>query len=94
MPFQSVITLPFRGRSNVATSKPSISMSRLHVLSTTLMIKRHFLGLFADNNVHDMQDAGMALMESSDSEIYDNTFTNVKYGIRISVGGSSDCECG
>jgi len=64
------------------------------------------MGLFADNNVHDMQDAGMAIMESSDSEIYDNTFTNVKYGIRISVGGSrndvynnvfnncSDCECG
>lgn len=46
------------------------------------------MGLFADNNVHDMQDAGMAIMESSDSEIYDNTFTNVKYGIRISLGGS------
>ena len=46
------------------------------------------MGSFADNNVHDMQDAGMAIMESSDSEIYDNTFTNVKYGIRISVGGS------
>ena len=44
----------------------------------------------ADNVVHDMQDAGMAIMESFDADIHDNTFTNVKYGIRISLGGGNN----
>ena len=43
-----------------------------------------------DNVVHDMQDAGMAIMESFDADIHDNTFTNVKYGIRISLGGGDN----
>lgn len=43
-----------------------------------------------DNYVHDMQDAGLANLESFDSEVYDNTFENVKYGIRISLGGSNN----
>ena len=43
-----------------------------------------------DNVVHDMQDAGMAIMESFDADIHDNTFTNVKYGIRISLGGGNN----
>lgn len=58
-----------------------------------------------DNYVHDMQDAGIAILESFDSEIYNNVFVNVKYGIRISLGGGnnyvhdntfdtcSQCEC-
>ena len=37
-----------------------------------------------------MSDAGMAILESFDAEIYDNTFTNVKYGIRISLGGANN----
>lgn len=37
-----------------------------------------------------MQDAGIAIMESFDAEIYDNTITNVKYGIRISLGGGNN----
>ena len=43
-----------------------------------------------DNTVHDMQDAGMAILESFDADIHDNTFTNVKYGIRISLGGGNN----
>lgn len=47
----------------------------------------------------------MALLESFDAEIYDNTFTNVEFGIRISLGGGNNyvhdnvfdtctkCEC-
>ncbi|CAN0103811.1 unnamed protein product, partial [Hapterophycus canaliculatus] len=38
------------------------------------------------NYVHDMQDSGMALMESMDADIHDNTFEDVKYGIRLSLG--------
>lgn len=45
---------------------------------------------YADNHVHDMQDAGLAVLESFDAEIYDNIFENVKYGIRISLGGSNN----
>lgn len=41
-----------------------------------------------DNYVHDMQDAGMALLESFDADIYDNLFENVKYGIRLSLGSA------
>lgn len=37
-----------------------------------------------------MQDAGIAILESFDAEIYDNTFENVKYGIRISLGGADN----
>lgn len=37
-----------------------------------------------------MQDAGLAILESFDSQIYDNTFRNVKYGIRISLGGGNN----
>lgn len=36
-----------------------------------------------------MQDAGVAVIESFDTEIYENSFKNVKYGIRISLGGSN-----
>ncbi|CAM9124777.1 unnamed protein product [Ascophyllum nodosum] len=43
-----------------------------------------------NNNVHDMQDAGVALLESSDAEVYGNTFSNLKFGVRISVGGSNN----
>ncbi|CAM9161226.1 unnamed protein product [Ectocarpus sp. 13 AM-2016] len=41
-----------------------------------------------ENTVYDMEDAGMAIMESMGAHIYDNTFTNVKYGIRLSVGAA------
>lgn len=47
---------------------------------------RSFSG--ADNHVHDMQDAGIAVMESSNANIHDNVIENVKYGIRVSLGGS------
>ncbi|CAN0131513.1 unnamed protein product, partial [Scytosiphon promiscuus] len=39
-----------------------------------------------DNYVHDMQDAGMALMESMNAHVYDNVFENVQYGVRLSLG--------
>ncbi|CAN0139104.1 unnamed protein product [Pylaiella littoralis] len=41
-----------------------------------------------DNYVHDMEDAGMALMESMDADIHDNTIENVKWGVRLSVGAA------
>lgn len=37
-----------------------------------------------------MLDAGLAILESFDAEIYENSFTNVKYGIRISLGGGNN----
>lgn len=43
-----------------------------------------------NNHVHDMQDAGLAIMESQNAEIYDNIFENVKYGMRISLGGANN----
>ncbi len=46
--------------------------------------------LLLDNYVYNMQDAGIAILESFDSEIYDNTFSDVKYGIRISLGGGNN----
>lgn len=49
-----------------------------------------FFSSVAENNVHDMQDAGIAFLEASNCEVYDNTFTNVKYGIRLSLGSSSN----
>ncbi|CAM9520911.1 unnamed protein product [Ectocarpus fasciculatus] len=41
-----------------------------------------------NNVVYNMQDAGMAMMESYDANIYDNSFTNCRYGIRLSLGSS------
>lgn len=35
-----------------------------------------------------MEDAGMALMESMDADIHDNTIENVKWGVRLSVGAA------
>ena len=37
-----------------------------------------------------MQDAGIAILESFDADIHDNTFSNVNYGIRISLGGGNN----
>lgn len=42
------------------------------------------------NHVYNMQDAGLAIMESMNAEIYDNVFENVKYGMRISLGGAGN----
>lgn len=38
------------------------------------------------NTVYDNADAGLALMESFRADVYDNTFKDNKYGIRLSVG--------
>lgn len=40
--------------------------------------------------MHDMGDAGIAMMESFDNEIYDNLIENVRYGVRISLGGADN----
>lgn len=40
----------------------------------------------ADNYVHDNADAGMALMESFDADVYYNEFENNQFGVRLSVG--------
>lgn len=37
-----------------------------------------------------MKDAGIAILESFDAEIYDNDIEDVKYGIRISLGGGNN----
>ncbi|CAN0450719.1 unnamed protein product, partial [Scytosiphon promiscuus] len=39
-----------------------------------------------DNNVYGNADAGMAMMESFNADVSDNTFDNNKYGVRLSVG--------
>eukprot|EP00752_Nemacystus_decipiens_P017747 g15914.t1 len=46
--------------------------------------------LVYNNYVHDMPDAGLAIMESFNAEIYDNVFENTQYGMRISVGGANN----
>ena len=38
------------------------------------------------NYVHENGDAGMALMESFNADVSDNTFEKNKYGARMSVG--------
>ncbi|CAM9715530.1 unnamed protein product, partial [Laminaria digitata] len=38
------------------------------------------------NYVHDNGDAGLALMESFNADVSENTFENNKYGVRLSVG--------
>lgn len=43
-----------------------------------------------ENNVYRMSDAGLAILESFDAEIYGNSFADVKYGIRISLGGGNN----
>lgn len=43
-----------------------------------------------DNKIHGMKDAGIAILESFDAEIYDNDIEDVKYGIRISLGGGNN----
>ena len=37
-----------------------------------------------------MQSAGIAIMESMDATIYNNVVENVRYGVRISVGGAGN----
>ena len=44
----------------------------------------------AGNTVYNMQDAGIAILESFDAQIYDNTFEDVKYEVRISLGGGNN----
>lgn len=59
--------------------------------NTLLFLCFVFLGWgVVDNYIHDMQDAGIAIMESMDAKIYDNTIENVRYGIRISLGGAGN----
>ena len=47
-----------------------------------------FLSL--DNVIYNMQDAGIAILESFDAEIYNNDIKDAKYGIRISLGGGNN----
>eukprot|EP00752_Nemacystus_decipiens_P009556 g8536.t1 len=41
-----------------------------------------------DNTITNMQDAGIALLESFDAQIYGNTIDGAKYGIRMSLGSA------
>ncbi|CAN0448441.1 unnamed protein product, partial [Ectocarpus fasciculatus] len=38
------------------------------------------------NYVHDNGDAGLAMLESFNADVSENTFENNKYGVRFSVG--------
>ena len=42
--------------------------------------------IVSGNYVHDNGDAGLAMMESFNADVSDNTFEDNKYGIRFSVG--------
>lgn len=44
----------------------------------------------ADNVIYNMQDAGIALLESMNADIYNNAFNSVKFGIRLSLGSSDN----
>lgn len=44
----------------------------------------------ADNTIYNMQDAGIAFMESMNGEIYDNSVTDCKMGIRLSMGSAGN----
>ncbi|CAM9698589.1 unnamed protein product, partial [Choristocarpus tenellus] len=46
--------------------------------------------VISGNIVENVPDAGIAIMESFGLRVYRNTFTNTKYGVRISVGGSNN----
>ncbi|CAM9916779.1 unnamed protein product, partial [Laminaria digitata] len=43
-----------------------------------------------NNVIYNMKDAGIAMLESFNAEIYDNDIRGVKYGIRISLGGGDN----
>ncbi|CAM9981622.1 unnamed protein product, partial [Discosporangium mesarthrocarpum] len=43
-----------------------------------------------NNDIHDMQDAGIAFFESFSGEIHGNTIRNVAYGIRLSMGSANN----
>lgn len=47
-------------------------------------------GIIANNVVYDNLDAGVALFETANTEVYGNTFTNNKYGIRFSNGANKN----
>ncbi|CAM9925068.1 unnamed protein product [Ascophyllum nodosum] len=42
------------------------------------------------NVIFDMQGPGLAILESFDTDIHDNTFKNVTFGVRISLGGGNN----
>lgn len=59
--------------------------------SSIPLFRRTFLGgCDADNYVHDMNSAGIALMESMNASIYNNVVEDVMYGVRLSVGASGN----
>ncbi|CAN0209622.1 unnamed protein product [Ectocarpus sp. 12 AP-2014] len=43
-----------------------------------------------DNTITNMQDAGIAMLESFDAQIYGNTINGAKYGIRMSLGSGNN----
>ena len=43
-----------------------------------------------DNNIHDNDDAGIAVLESFDADVSGNTIKNNKFGIRLSVGAAGN----
>ena len=76
-----------------------LSSTAIHTLpqSDTCFLPEHFFfcciygdSAGVDNYVHDMQDAGIAIMESMDATIFNNVVENVHYGIRISLGGAGN----
>lgn len=50
----------------------------------------HIALLPAGNTITNMQDAGIALLESMNANIYDNVIDGVKYGIRMSLGSAGN----
>lgn len=57
--------------------------------------------MVSDNEITNMQDAGIALLETMNADIYDNTIDGAQFGIRMSLGSAgnyvhdnsfNDCE--
>ena len=42
------------------------------------------------NNIYNNKDAGIAFMESFGGKIFNNTITNCKYGLRLSLGAEEN----
>lgn len=46
--------------------------------------------LLSDNYIFNVGDAGIAVMESFDIEVYNNQVSDAKYGIRLTLGAGDN----
>lgn len=49
-----------------------------------------FFSFYADNVIYNMQDAGIAYMESMNGKIYNNNIKDCRIGLRLSMGSAGN----